>query len=256
MKKVLFGVCVVFFLQLILYPFWTYAQSWEVIWVTEDTVVWEDVEIEENWTLVPVTWCTNVLAKNYSSEAEVDDGTCRLESWKRSSVEWNIAPVVEESEDNMWRENGNNEFSWEPQDSSNNELQKWSNDTWKKEIEEVVEAVVSDTTLYCNETQYIMARRAMLEAEAYETVYIIPQYYSQLLWEEAMKELNRKVETMRQMSPLERNALIESIVCKIEAVKESRNLKYANVWAPAQWNAADYLSQYLQDMMILWYVWN
>jgi hypothetical protein len=50
--------------------------------------------------------------------------------------------------------------------------------------------------------------------------------------------------------------MIQSIVCKIEAAKEARNVKYSNIGAPASWNASEYLSQYLQDMVILWYVWN
>jgi hypothetical protein len=139
--------------------------------------------------------------------------------------------------------------------SDSDDTWDWNWD-WNKDIEDIIDAVIDDEMMECNETQYILARRAMLQSESYETVYIIPEYYTQLLWEKAINELNSKVEVMRLMSPIERNAIIESIVCKIEALKGDRNLKYVNIWAPAQWNAADYLSQYLQDMMVLGYMWN
>lgn len=205
-----------------------------------------------------IDWCTEQLALNFSPDATIDDWSCEFSSWKRSSIDWNIAPAKEITEDDSQQSDENSstgDGSWE-NTSGNEDPQSQDVNDGLKDIEDMVAAVVDDSIMECNETQYILARRAMLQDELYETVYIIPKYYSQLLGQEAIIEINNKVQEMKQMTPLQRNAMIESIVCKIEKLKEARNIKYSNIWAPANGNAADYVSQYLQDMMALGYVWN
>jgi hypothetical protein len=93
--------------------------------------------------------------------------------------------------------------------------------------------VIDDSIMECNEEQYIIARRTMLQAQSYEVVYLIPQYYIVLLGENTIAEINAQVQSMKLLSPIERNAMIQSIVCKIEAAKEARNVKYSNIGAPA-----------------------
>lgn len=205
------------------------------------------------WSMMTWAVMTWTVATGYVSMIEEDFGG------RASSIEWNIAPAkipnIEENTSEEISSQEQNPSDWDDSGLWDSD-QSWVDGGGQDDIEAIVEAVVDDTIIECNEEQYILARRAMLQAQSYEVVYIIPDYYAVLLGAETIAEINAQVQMMKQMSPVDRNRMIQSIVCKIEAAKENRNAKYSNIWAPANWNASEYLSQYLQDMMILWYVWN